>query len=72
MAKIYAPNKSFNGESASVIFVDGVGETDNPHLIQWFKEKGYTVEAKESKKEKPKEPADETKVEESKKEQKKK
>lgn len=42
--KIYAPVKTANGVWCSVRFVDGVGETDNPNLIRWFKEHGYTVE----------------------------
>jgi len=42
MAKIYSKNK-FNGISASVNFVDGVGETKVSHLIDWFKESGYRV-----------------------------
>lgn len=42
--KIYAPMKNANGVYASVRFVDGVGETDNPNLIRWFKEHGYRVE----------------------------
>ena len=41
--KIYAPNKQANGVWCSVRFVEGVGETDNPHLIKWFKEHGYKV-----------------------------
>lgn len=45
--KIYAPVKDANGVWASVRFVNGVGETDNPRLIQWFKTHGYTVEAVE-------------------------
>jgi hypothetical protein len=44
MAKIYSNNKEFNGISASVNFVNGVGVTDDPYLISWFKEHGYTVE----------------------------
>lgn len=48
MVKIYAPNEQYTGVSASVSFVNGVGETDDPHLIEWFKVKGYEVE--ESKK----------------------
>jgi hypothetical protein len=43
MAKIYCKNKNFNGISASVNFVNGVGETKVSHLIFWFKENGYTV-----------------------------
>lgn len=42
--KIYAPVKDANGVYASVRFVDGVGETDKPNLIRWFKEHGYRVE----------------------------
>ena len=43
MAKIYAPNKQYNGISAGVTFVQGVGESSNPHLLDWFKSKGYEV-----------------------------
>lgn len=42
--KIYAPNKAYTGVSASVAFCNGIGETDNPNLINWFKEHGYIVE----------------------------
>ena len=42
--KIYAPVKDANGVWASVRFVNGVGETDNPTLIKWFESHGYTVE----------------------------
>lgn len=42
--KIYAPVKDTNGVHASVRFVNGVGETDNPHLINWFRSHGYRVE----------------------------
>ena len=42
--KIYAPVKDANGVYASVRFVNGVGETDNPRLIKWFGENGYRVE----------------------------
>lgn len=44
MAKVIAPNQQYNGLSAGVMFVNGVGETDNPHLLEWFESKGYTVE----------------------------
>lgn len=43
MAQIIAPNKDYNGESASVTFVKGVGETSDAYLLEWFKEHGYTV-----------------------------
>ncbi len=46
MAKIYAPNKDYTGVSASVPFVNGVGETSNPILLTWFRDHGYTVAAK--------------------------
>ena len=49
MAKIKAPNKEYTGISASVVFTNGVGETENPHLIEWFKEHGYEVETKKGK-----------------------
>ena len=45
--KIYAPVKDANGVWASVRFVNGVGETDNPQLIEWFKNHGYGVESDE-------------------------
>lgn len=43
--KIYAPIKETNGVYASVMFVNGVGETNKPSLIKWFKEHGYRVES---------------------------
>ena len=42
--RIYAPVKNANGRYASVMFVDGVGYTDNPMLIDWFINHGYEVE----------------------------
>lgn len=42
--RIYAPVKDANGIYASVMFVNGVGETDNPALIEWFENHGYTIE----------------------------
>lgn len=47
MAKIIAPNKQYIGVSASVGFVNGVGETDNPTLLKWFKDHGYEVKETE-------------------------
>lgn len=56
--KIFSPNKQYSGVSASVTFVNGQGETDNPHLIKWFKAHGYKVEDVESKNTKaPKKPS---------------
>ena len=46
--KIYAPVKNATGTWCSVRFQNGVGETDNPRLIEWFKRNGYTVEETES------------------------
>ena len=42
--KIYAPVTDVNGIWCTVKFVNGVGETDNPSLINWFKDHGYRVE----------------------------
>lgn len=47
MARIYAPNSIYTGTSASVAFQQGIGETDDPHLIAWFRERGYQVELPE-------------------------
>lgn len=44
MATVYAPNKQYSGLSAGVMFVNGVGETDNASLIEWFIRKGYAVD----------------------------
>lgn len=46
MARIYSKNKQYNGISAGVNFVNGVGVTDDPYLVSWFMENGYTVEEK--------------------------
>uniref|UniRef100_UPI0006D014F9 hypothetical protein n=1 Tax=Clostridium sp. NkU-1 TaxID=1095009 RepID=UPI0006D014F9 len=42
--KVYAPNKQYTGISASVSFCNGVGETDDPRLINWFLGHGYEME----------------------------
>ena len=47
--KIYAPVKDANGIWATVRFVNGVGETDDPRLIEWFKSHGYKVPLEETK-----------------------
>lgn len=52
--KVYAPNKGYTGVSASVAFCNGIGETDDPRLLDWFRDRGYTVEEPE---EPPKEEA---------------
>lgn len=57
MAKVIAPNDQYTGLSASVMFVNGVGETDDPHLLEWFESKGYMVEYSEAEAEQlPQEP----------------
>ncbi|WP_313347499.1 hypothetical protein [Lacrimispora sp.] len=42
--KVFAPNKQYTGMSASVSFCNGVGETEDPRLLHWFKSHGYEVE----------------------------
>ena len=42
--KVYAPNKNYTGVSASVTFCNGAGETDDPRLLNWFRDHGYEVE----------------------------
>ena len=42
--KIYSPNKEYTGVSASVPFCNGMAETEDPHLIKWFKDHGYKVD----------------------------
>lgn len=42
--KITCPNKKYNGESASVKFINGVGNTDSEYLAGWFRSHGYGVE----------------------------
>ena len=44
MAKIFAPNKQYTGLSASIGFVNGVGETEDKDLLKWFKDHGYDIE----------------------------
>jgi hypothetical protein len=43
MAIINTPNKEFTGISASVTFINGTGKTDNPYLVEWFREHGYEI-----------------------------
>lgn len=43
--KVYAPVKDFNGLRNNVRFINGVGETDNPIVIEWFRTNGYEVES---------------------------
>ncbi|ERK67001.1 hypothetical protein HMPREF1984_01305 [Leptotrichia sp. oral taxon 215 str. W9775] len=55
MAVIKSPNQEYTGASAGVYFVNGVGNTDNENLIEWFRDRGYEVEEdSEEKAKKPK------------------
>ena len=58
MAKVYAPNKQYTGVTAGVAFVNGVGECGDPWRLDWFRRKGYTVEAEDQ------EPAEEPQAKE--------
>ena len=42
--KIYTPVINATGVWCNVRFVNGVGETDIPHLVEWFKSHGYKIE----------------------------
>lgn len=46
--RIFSPVKDYTGVSASVPFCNGVGETEDPRLIEWFKDHGYEVEETET------------------------
>lgn len=47
--KVTAPVVGFSGVVANVEFVDGVGETDNPTAVAYFKRHGYDVVTPEKK-----------------------
>ncbi|KJJ66559.1 hypothetical protein [Clostridium sp. FS41] len=51
--KVYAPNKNYTGVSASVTFCNGAGETDDPRLLDWFRDHGYEVETPEPEAQEP-------------------
>lgn len=44
MAKVYSPNKKYDGITAGVQFSNGVGETKDKYILSYLKEKGYIVE----------------------------
>lgn len=46
--KIFTKVPDFTGIRASVMFVNGQGNTDDPRLIDWFKRNGYIVSDGES------------------------
>ena len=62
--KICSPNKEYTGVSASVPFCNGMGETDDPYLIEWFKKHGYNVEEDSTEEPGIKKPVDEESVDE--------
>lgn len=41
--KIFTKVPDFTGIRATVMFVNGQGDTDDPALIEWFRVNGYTV-----------------------------
>lgn len=49
MAKIYTPSEGYTGLIAGVSFTNGIGETDDRWLIQWFQNKGYVIEENQEK-----------------------
>lgn len=53
---VKSPVEGYGGISAGVQFKDGVGETDNKNVADWFKSKGYEVTEEEAAK--PDKPAD--------------
>lgn len=53
MAIIRTKVPNFNGYRASVLFVNGVGRTNDTRLIEWFDSHGYTVETEATTKVEP-------------------
>jgi hypothetical protein len=43
MARICCKNKRYNGVSAGIAFVKGVGVSNDSRLLSWFIENGYEV-----------------------------
>lgn len=41
--KIYTPVKDFNGYRNNVRFINGVGETNDHNVAEWFRNNGYKV-----------------------------
>lgn len=47
MAKVEAPNSKYDGTGpGGVVFVDGVGETDDEAALNYYRSAGYTVSGK--------------------------
>jgi hypothetical protein len=43
MATVLAPNRKHNGISAGVRFTAGVGQTDHPAALAYFRKAGYMI-----------------------------
>jgi hypothetical protein len=43
MSRIYCKNKRYNGISAGIAFVKGVGVSNDSRLLSWFIENGYII-----------------------------
>ena len=43
MARIYSKNEKYNGISAGINFVNGVGVSTDSRLLSWFEENGYRI-----------------------------
>ena len=41
--KIIAPEQKFSGVRRKVVFVNGVGKTDDKNVTLYFQEKGYKI-----------------------------
>lgn len=61
--KVYAPVNDFNGVRGNVRFTKGVGETNDPKMIEWFETHGYICEKCDTLSEKVYEKCDEVVVE---------
>lgn len=48
--KVTAPAVGFSGVVANVEFVDGVGETDDPNALSYFRRHGYEVDVPKAEK----------------------
>ena len=60
--KIETPVRTYNGLSAGVPFIQGVGYTDSEERMKWFKSKGYKVTNQEEAIQEIMDSEDETKI----------
>lgn len=44
LAQVKTPVEGFSGVVAGVSFVDGVGESDSPSALNYFRRHGYAIE----------------------------